>query len=87
MKRRSRTQAREETETQQLKRTDLRPRAELVEDMLRTFERRLKEEEIKISLGDFIRLIQFHKEIEEEMPTEVRVTWVESPESEFVSAT
>jgi hypothetical protein len=39
--------------------------------------------EISASLGDYIRLVQLYRELEEEEPKEVKVTWVDpDPETE-----
>jgi len=38
----------------------------------------LKEgKETKVSVGDYIRLLQVQKEIEEQEPREIQVTWIE----------
>ncbi len=36
----------------------------------------------KLTVGDFIRLMQFHQETCRVEPKEIRVTWVESPMTE-----
>ena len=35
----------------------------------------------KATLGDYIRLVQLHKELDDESPKEIRVTWVEPAET------
>jgi hypothetical protein len=40
-------------------------------------EGKLTADEFKPSLADFLRLVQFEKEIGEEEPKEIKVTWVE----------
>ena len=46
--------------------------------LLEKLENKLQGEELKPSLGDFIRLVQLEKELaDEEAPREIKVTWVE----------
>ena len=33
--------------------------------------------DFKVSIGDFVRLLQLRKELEQELPREITVTWVE----------
>jgi hypothetical protein len=40
-------------------------------------ERKLSGEDLKATLGDYIRLVQLQKELEDEDFEEIRVTWVE----------
>lgn len=40
-------------------------------------EAKLGGKDVKASLGDYIRLMQLHRELEEEEATEIKVTWVE----------
>jgi len=48
--------------------------------LLRKVEEQLEEETSRASLGDFIRLVQLERELaDEELPKEIRVTWVETP--------
>jgi|GEM_PF-1658825 len=56
-------------------------KAALVEQALQSIEKRLKKDELKATVGDLIRLVQLEKELEEEGPREIKVTWVE-PEEE-----
>jgi hypothetical protein len=49
--------------------------------LLEKREEKLGGDEVKASLGDYIRLMQLHRELEEEEATEIKVTWVE-PHSE-----
>jgi len=55
---------------------------ELVEQVIEKMEQKLKSDEVKPSVGDFIRLLQFEKELEEEQPREIKVSWVEPREEE-----
>jgi len=46
--------------------------------LLDKIETKLQGEDLKVSLGDFIRLVQLEKELaDEETPREIKVTWVE----------
>ncbi len=51
-----------------------------VKKMIERFEEKLDAAELKMSVGDYIRLVQLHNELEEEDPKEIRVTWVEPKE-------
>ena len=53
-------------------------KAEMIEDMIQQTQEKLRGKEAKASLGDFIRLLQLQREMEEDAPKEVRVTWVET---------
>lgn len=58
-----------------------RRRAEVVDELLTTIEKKLQEKDAKASLADYIRLLQLQKEMEEdETPREIRVKWVEDSE-------
>lgn len=39
----------------------------------------MSSEDLKATLGDYIRLIQLAKEIGEEPKSEIKVTWIEEP--------
>ena len=68
---------REETERKQKKKTQ----AAVVKKLLENVEKKLGGEDVKASLGDYIRLVQLQQELEEEEPKDITVTWVE-PASE-----
>ena len=51
--------------------------AEIVDDLIEKVEQKLSVGDVKASLGDYIRLVQLQKELEEEEPREITVTWVE----------
>jgi len=55
-------------------------KAALVNKMLQSFEEKLEKKELKGTLGDFIRLLQLEKELEDEQPKEIEVRWVEPSE-------
>jgi hypothetical protein len=52
-------------------------RATVVKKLLKNIEEKLSGEDVKASLGDYIRLVQLHKELDEEAPRQIKVTWVE----------
>jgi hypothetical protein len=62
-------------------------KTDLVDRMIEDFEKRLDKGEVKLTVGDFVRLIQLRQDIHEEEPKEIRVTWVEPPEKESVNET
>lgn len=64
----------------------LKSKTALVEKMIRNIETKLDSQEIKATLSDFIRLLQLQKELAEEKPREITVTWVEPSEKESVSS-
>jgi hypothetical protein len=55
-------------------------KAELVSKVLQKMEEKLANGELKPTVGDFIRLIQLEKELAEEEPREIKVSWVEPEE-------
>ncbi len=60
------------------KSTRRKSKAKLVGKVIARIEEKLDSEELKPSVGDFIRLLQLEKELEEEeQPKEIKVTWVE----------
>ena len=54
--------------------------AQAVKSMLTKIETKMKGDKMKATLGDYIRLVQLHKELDDESPKEIRVTWVEPAE-------
>ena len=54
--------------------------AQAVKCMLTRIETKMKGDKMKATLGDYIRLVQLHKELDDESPKEIRVTWVEPAE-------
>lgn len=52
-------------------------KAALIDEILRRVEERLKGNDFKATVGDFIRLLEIRKELEEERPREITVRWVE----------
>jgi hypothetical protein len=55
--------------------------AQAVKHMLTRIETKMKGDQMKATLGDYIRLVQLHKELDDESPKEIRVTWVEPAET------
>jgi hypothetical protein len=56
---------------------EARPEANVVRVLREQVEQKLTKEGVNASLGDYIRLVQLQKELEEEQPREIKVTWVE----------
>ena len=54
--------------------------ASLINKLVNNIEEKIDANELKATLGDLIRLMQMQKEIEENQPREIRVTWVETPD-------
>ena len=54
--------------------------AKAVKSMLTKIEKKMSGDQMKATLGDYIRLVQLHKELDEESPKEIKVTWVEPAE-------
>jgi len=55
-------------------------KARVVQQILEKVEQKLNEGEVKATLGDYIRLVQLQKELEEEEPAEITVKWIEGNE-------
>ena len=59
----------------------------LVEEAIGGIEKRLADENSPPSIGDYLKVMQLQKELEDETPKEIKITWVEpakeaTPESE-----
>ena len=52
-------------------------RAQVIKGVLEKMEKEMKGDKMKATMGDYIRLVQLHKELDEESPKEIKVTWVE----------
>ncbi len=61
-------------------------KAEVIEQIIEKVEQKLGEGDVKATVGDYIRLVQLQKELEDEEPGEITVKWVD-PESETESET
>jgi len=58
-------------------------RAGVLKRLLKNVEKTLSGKEVKATLGDYIKLVQLQKELDEErQPKEIKVTWVEPVEIE-----
>jgi hypothetical protein len=51
--------------------------AELVNTAIGGLEKRLNEKKEALTIQDYLKVMQLQKELEDEQPTEVTVTWVE----------
>ena len=61
-----------------------RSRQELVEQAIQQFGQKLEQNELKPTVGDLIRLLQLEKELLEETPKEIKVSWVGTDAKEHV---
>ena len=51
--------------------------AAVVKKLLKNVEKKLGGEDVKATLGDYIRLVQLQQELEDEEPRDITVTWVD----------
>jgi hypothetical protein len=58
-----------------------RERSEAVKKLVEKVEAKFVKELPKATLADYIRLIQLQKDLDEEEPKEIRVTWVDPEEN------
>jgi len=70
------------TGTKKSAKTTKKNRAELIGVLIEQAELRIQDGDYKITVGDFIRLLQYEKEVETDQPKEIRVTWIEPPKPE-----
>jgi len=56
------------------------PPVRVVDKILKRVEEKLSGKDVKATLGDYIRLVQLRKELDEEETREIRVTWIEPEE-------
>ena len=61
-------------------------KARRIDALLQTVETKIGGEQFKASVGDFVRLLQLRKEIEDVRPQEITVRWVEPSEEERAPA-
>lgn len=59
-------------------------KAKLIEMAIQKMEKKLASNEVKASIGDFIRLLQLQKEFYGDQPRQVTVTWIEPTEKDCV---
>jgi excinuclease UvrABC nuclease subunit len=57
-------------------------RSRLVEKAIQSIAEKLESKDMKATFGDFIRLLQLQKELQIDQPREIKITWVESTETE-----
>ena len=57
-------------------------KSKLVDKAIACFEKKLDSEDVKATVGDFIRLLQLQKELEGEDTREIKITWVDSDGTE-----
>jgi hypothetical protein len=50
--------------------------AQLISKAREGFEARLRDKDLKLTLADYLKLIQMEKEIDDGKPREIKVTWV-----------
>jgi hypothetical protein len=62
-------------------------RTGIVDKMINDFNAKIEDGAVKVSVADFIRLVQLREDLCEDEPTEVKVTWVEPQETESGSET
>ena len=51
--------------------------SELLTQAMNGIEERMKAKDFKPTVGDYLKLLQLEKELEDEGPKEIRVTWVD----------
>ncbi len=79
---RKRTEAGATTKASRAKPRRTRDKAAFVREVISKIEEKLRKDDAKPSVGDFIRLVQLEKELEEEeQPKEIQVSWVEPERS------
>ncbi|HEY7338461.1 MAG TPA: hypothetical protein VH639_26480 [Bryobacteraceae bacterium] len=59
-----------------------RRQKKVVGDLIKKIEEKLKDGEMKPTLGDYIRLLQLQKEMEADEPRDIEVRWVESEQKD-----
>jgi hypothetical protein len=59
--------------------------AVLIRKAIQNIESKIDTNEVKATIGDFIRLLQMEKELEVEQPRDIKVTWVETSAAEPAS--
>jgi hypothetical protein len=53
--------------------------SELLAKAMEKLEGRIESQELKPTVGDYLKLLQIEQEFEQETPKEIKVTWVEPP--------
>jgi hypothetical protein len=52
-------------------------KAQVVEELIEKVEQKIGQGDVKATLGDYIRLVQLQKELEEDEPKEIEVRWID----------
>ena len=60
--------------------------AQVVKKMLHQLEEKMDKDQMKATMGDYIRLVQLHKELDDESPKEIKVTYADFTLSGTVAA-
>ena len=56
--------------------------SKFLENAMKQFEERLENDDIKPTVGDYLKLMQIEKELDRDEAKEIKVTWVDPEESE-----
>ena len=65
-----------------VKREDKARISKFLDNAMKQFEKRLESEDIKPTVGDYLKLMQIEKELDRDEAKEIKVTWVDQEESE-----
>jgi hypothetical protein len=55
----------------------VKKQAQVVEELIGKVEQKLSKGDVKATVGDYIRLVQLQKELEEDEPRNIEVRWVD----------
>jgi hypothetical protein len=58
--------------------TDYTEQVAVIDDVIGQVEGKLRQSVEKATIGDYIRLLQLRKDMEAELPREIRVRWIET---------
>ena len=53
--------------------------AKKIGSLIAKIEKQMKNTDFKATVADYIRLLQMHKEFDKDVPRDIEVTWVETP--------
>jgi hypothetical protein len=59
--------------------------SELLSAAMMSFETGANQKEFKPSLAEYLKLLQLERELEEDEPKEITVTWIEPEETSYVA--
>ena len=51
--------------------------SKLLEKMLNAIEKKIEQEDLKPTIGDYLKLMQMEQEVEQETAKEIKITWVD----------